>query len=430
MRTLPTSEPSATSLSLPLSLEICTVGTELLLGDIVDTNAAYIARRLAGIGVNVFYRSGVGDNLQRICEVIDGALSRSDAVILTGGLGPTQDDLTAEALSRVFEAPMVVHEETEARIRSRIERLNIKVGESTYRMAKIPAGAEALMNRVGQAPGIWIERAGKLAIALPGVPSEMIDIMEHEVLPRIGKLPGQSSILQSRVLRLVGISESLAEEKIIDLIHGQTNPTIAPYAGKGELKLRITARAADAEAADSLLSTTEAAIRTRLGAFIYGTDEESLQVAVARLLIEGKHTIATAESCTAGLVAAALTETPGSSAYLLAGEIVYSNDAKAKMLGVPQAILETHGAVSAETAGAMASGVRRLHGVDIGVSITGIAGPDGGSEAKPVGLVYIGVADHNGIQVEERRFPGTRADVRARSVVAALQILFRRLTQS
>lgn len=430
MSTLPNSDPTPTSLSLPLSVEICTVGTELLLGDIVDTNAAYLARRLAGIGVNVFYRSGVGDNLDRICEVIDGALSRSDAVVLTGGLGPTQDDLTAEALSRVFAAPLEVHEETAARIRSRVERLNLKVAESTYRMAKIPAGAEALPNRVGQAPGIWIERAGKLAIALPGVPSEMMDIMEHEALPRIGRLPGHSSILQSRVLRLVGISESLAEENILDLIQGQTNPTIAPYAGKGELRLRITARAADAQAAESLLSQTEGAIRLRLGAYIYGTDEESLQAAVARLLLEQQQTIATAESCTAGLVAAALTETPGSSAYLLGGEIVYSNEAKSQILGVSEAVLEAHGAVSVEAAGAMASGVRRLHGVDIGVSVTGIAGPGGGSEAKPVGLVYIGVADRNGIQIEERRFAGTRADVRARSVVAALQILFRRLTLS
>ena len=419
---------TASSPGLETGLEICTVGTELLLGDIVDTNAAYIARRLASIGVNVYYRSGVGDNLERIQTVIRHALSRCDGVILTGGLGPTRDDITVEALAGVFDEPIVQDPETEQRIRDRVERLGMRIAPSTYRMAMIPRGATALTNPVGAAPGIWIEKAGKIAIALPGVPSEMRALMDQEVIPRLqARTSGDPAVLRSRVLRMVGIAESLAEEKILDLIDAQSNPTIAPYIGSGELKIRITARAATEVDAFAMIAETETAVRARLGSFVFGVDEETMEISVGRLLLERGLRIATAESCTAGLLTAALTELPGSSGYFVGGEITYSDEAKQRTLSVPAMTLETYGAVSAQTAAAMAEGVRNLHRVDIGISITGIAGPGGGSTEKPVGLVHFGYADSQGVDTEQRVFGGPRSEIRQRSVIAALQLLLRKL---
>jgi nicotinamide-nucleotide amidase len=412
-----------------LSAEICTVGTELLLGQTVDTNSAYIAQQLAKVGVNVYYRSGVGDNLARIEAVMRLALSRADVLVLTGGLGPTQDDLTAEALSHVFDVSMELHAETDARIRERVARLRLQIAESSYRMAMVPRGAVVMANEVGAAPGLWLEKAGKIAIALPGVPSEMKDLVDREVVPRLRTLTARSpALIRSRVLRLVGIAESLAEEKILDLIQDQGNPTLAPYAGAGEVKVRITARAPDESTAVAMIEETEARVRERLGPFIYGADEETLDRVVGRLLIERGLTIATAESCTAGLLAAALTEMPGSSAYLMAGAVTYSNEAKERTLGVPAAAIEQFGAVSAETAEAMARGIRRVYETDLGISVTGIAGPGGGSAEKPVGLVYFGLASGNAVTTERRLFHGSRSDIRRRSVTAALQMIYRRIT--
>ena len=422
------STPEVTSRGL--SAEICTVGTELLLGETVDTNAVYLAQQLARIGVDVFYRSGVGDNLPRVCETIRTALSRSNAVILTGGLGPTLDDLTAEAIARVFDVPLHLDAPTVEKIRTRIERQGLKVADSTYRQARVPDGAIPLRNEVGQAPGIWIERDGKLAIALPGVPSEMKDMMIREVIPRLQTLTAQSSsVIRSRVLRMVGITESLAEERIIDLIRAQANPSIAPYAGSGEVRLRLTARAPNELAAANLLDEIELRVRQRLGEFIYGSDSDTLQDVVGRLLLERHLTIATAESCTAGMIAAALTEMPGSSGYLVGGEVVYSNESKIKMLGVPRETIDSAGAVSRETAAAMATGARLLHDVDIGVAVTGIAGPGGGTDAKPVGLVFLGMATHDAIHIERRVFGGDRSTIRKRTVTAALQMLQQFLRQ-
>jgi len=412
-----------------MNAEIICIGTELLLGQTVDINSAYLARELADLGINLFHKSTVGDNLGRIVPLLRQAWNRSDLVILSGGLGPTQDDLTREAVAELLGEPLEFREEAWEEIVTYFKKIGRPLPESNRRQAMFPASARVLPNRLGTAPGLLVESAGKYLFAFPGVPRELIGLWEEQARPFLKRILTETGhpVLTSKMVRMIGIGESAMEERVMDLIRHQTNPTIAPYVGKGDVLLRITARG-DSEA-DNLrrIDALYQQIRERLGEYIYGTDEETLEEVVGRQLLARGWTLATAESCTGGLIGHRLTLVPGSSSYYLGGVISYSNQLKTQLLQVPEAILREHGAVSEATAKAMAEGVRRLTGADVGIGVTGIAGPGGGTETKPVGLVYYSVALPERTVVEHRVFPYNREGNKEAAARAVLGLLWKTL---
>jgi competence/damage-inducible protein CinA-like protein len=383
--------------------EIVSVGTEHLLGQITDTNAVWLCNVLAGLGIAVYYRSTVGDNVARVQEVFREALGRVDLVITTGGLGPTDDDLTVAAVADVLGLPMERNEEAWTHVQEFFRRRNRPLTSQQQKQAMMPRGARMIPNTRGSAPGVIVEHEGKTLIFTPGVPREMKGMIEDHVVPylRARGLAG-SDVIRSRILR-VALGESIVEDRVRDLMRAGTNPTIAPYAHTGECHLRITARGQEAEV-DGLLDETELAIRERLGRAIYAVGEQTLEETVARQLADAGLTIAVAESCTGGLIAHRLTRTPGASMYLDGGVVAYSNAAKSRWLGVPADTIARHGAVSAEVARAMADGARAQAETDLAVSTTGIAGPSGGTPDKPVGLVFIALAHAGGTDLREMRY--------------------------
>ena len=404
--------------------EILSVGTELLLGQIVDSNAAYLGRTLAGLGIDLYYKSTVGDNEGRVIDTLRRARDRADLIITSGGLGPTEDDLTKECIAQVFEEELVLHEPSLEQIRAFFARRGVhNMPERNVKQALIYANGRMLHNPNGTAPGALLEKDGKIVISLPGPPNEMIPMVENHVIPLLSeRLEGKRQYLVTRVVRFIGIGESAVEEQVQDLIHG-TNPTLAPLAHTGEVHLRIGAKAESPEEAEALIVPLETELRRRVGRFIYGVDKTTLEAAVIDLLKARGKTAACAESCTGGGLGARFTSIPGSSAAFLGGVIAYSNDAKVKLLGVDPGLLAAHGAVSAPVAEAMARGAQERLGADFAVSITGIAGPDGGTAEKPVGLVYVGVATPDRVYATENHFIGIREDVRRRSTQIALQLL-------
>lgn len=413
-----------------MQVELLSVGTELLLGQIVDTNAAYLAGKLSELGVNVFYKTTVGDNTERLAAALRISLGRSDVVLATGGLGPTEDDITAAVMAEVMGVPLVADEESAETIRSFARSRGITLLANLLKQARVPEGAMVVPNPVGTAPGFIVTRDTKCVIALPGVPAEMTAMAEQTVLPYLAqRAAGEDggTVILSRTLRLAGLGESQAEAGIADLIGRQSNPTLAPYAKTYEVHLRITAKAADRAAAERLIAPVEAQIRARLGDHVYGADEETLEATTGELLRKQGLTLALAESCTGGLISHRMTNTPGSSDYFLAGVTAYSNENKVHLLGVPAETIAQHGAVSAETAGAMAAGVRRATGAALGLAVTGIAGPAGGTPDKPVGLVWLGYSDEDGTTTEEVRLRGTRILVKERAAQYALFLLYRKL---
>jgi nicotinamide-nucleotide amidase len=411
-----------------MDLELLSVGTELLLGEIVDTNAAFLAEKLSEFGINVYHKTTVGDNAERLAAALRVILSRADVVLATGGLGPTEDDITAAVIADVMGVDLVDDEVSGEKIRSFARQRGLTPLGSLLKQARVPRGAITVPNPVGTAPGFIHVRDGKTAIALPGVPAEMRAMAEQTVLPYLAGRAGAEggAVIVSRILRLAGIGESQAEAEIPDLIRG-SNPTVAPYAKTFEVHLRIGARAANREAAEAMIAPVEAEIRRRVGRHVYGVDGETLEVAVGAMLRASGKTLALAESCTGGLIGHRITNVPGSSDYLLASLVTYSNEAKVKLLGVPEAMIAERGAVSEETARAMAEGVRAACGADVGISVTGIAGPTGGTETRPVGLTYIAVSDDAGTVVEEHRLRGDRPMVKERAAQTALYMLYRRL---
>jgi nicotinamide-nucleotide amidase len=412
-----------------MQVELVSVGTELLLGQIVDTNAAYLAGKLSELGISVYHKTTVGDNAERLAAALRITLGRSDVVLATGGLGPTEDDITAAAVAEVMGVGLVEDEATSERIRSFARFRGIRLLDSLLRQALVPCGAEVLPNPVGTAPGFIISRDTKTLIALPGVPTEMRGMAEQSVFPYLADRLGQtaSGVIISHVLRIAGMGESQAEAAISDLIREQTNPTIAPLAKIHEVFLRLTARAPDRTAAERLIAPVEAEIRTRLGEHIYGADDETLESVVGGMLTDARLTMAVAESCTGGLIGHRITNVPGSSEYFLSSVTAYSNESKTRLLGVSNDTLRQHGAVSAATAAAMAEGVRQLAAADIGLSVTGIAGPGGGTTEKPVGLVYLGRSDASGTVTEELRLRGERRMIKERAAQMALYLLYRTL---
>lgn len=408
-----------------MQAQILSVGTEILLGDIINTNARYIARRLADMGISVYYQSVVGDNPSRLRKEYELAFKRADMVIATGGLGPTNDDLTKEVAADYFGKRLVVDQCSLKKIEDYFARTGRAMPDSNRKQAYLPEGAVILPNKNGTAPGCIINEDNKTLVLLPGPPREMAPMFEEEVVPYLEQF--QDSVMVSKILRVLGLGESLMTERIRDIIDSQRNPTIAPYAKEGESILRITAKARDREEAEGLIAPLERQIRERLGENVYGIDDDTIEDVVAEMLIKKGLTISTAESCTGGFLAAALINHPGISSSFIEGAITYSNEAKMKRLGVKKETLDSFGAVSSRTAYEMADGIARSAGTDIGISVTGIAGPDGGTPEKPVGLVYVGLYIRGSVSTIKLNLVGDRGHIRRLTVLRALDELRRRL---
>ena len=411
-----------------LTAEVIAVGTELLLGQITDTNATHICQRLAEIGVDVHFRSTVGDNSERMTSVLRTALERADVVIVTGGLGPTGDDITREVIAELTDRPLEVVPEAEERLREFFAVRHPGMPPSNLKQAMVPHGAQLLPNDHGTAPGLIVQHDGSTIIAIPGPPHEMEAMLRDSVLPYLRqRRGGRAQITKSRVLRLVGIGESAAVQQIADLLDTQTDPTIAPLASPGEVRLRITTKAECDADADRKIAGVEEQIRARLAAYIFGADDQTLESVVGELLRQRRTTLAVAESCTGGLIASRITDVPGSSEYFVGGLAAYSNEIKTELLGISPGLLQAKGAVSEAVVLHMARSVRECLGADLGLATTGIAGPTGGTTDKPVGLVYIALADDHGPVCERHRMFGDRSQVKYRTSQAALDLLRRKL---
>jgi nicotinamide-nucleotide amidase len=409
--------------------EIIGIGTELLLGQIVNTNAAWIGQRLADVGWDCLRQTAVGDNEERITTAIRDALERADAAILTGGLGPTQDDVTREAVAAVGGVRLIRHPEIEQWLRERFSRFGgARMAQMNLRQADIPEGARVIDNPVGTAPGLLVEVGGKPVYAVPGVPREMERMLEDVVLPDLAARAGQGRTIVSRTLRTAGLGESALAERLTPMWEAfkDGGVTMAYLASAGEVRIRLTAVGGTREEALAEIVPVEAAIRETLGDIVYALDDETLEARVAHLLTGSNRTLGTAESVTAGLVGARITTVPGSSDFYLGGVISYATEAKASVLGVDPDVLAELGPVSEATAGAMAEGVRRLLGASVGLATSGVAGPaeQGG---QPVGTVCLGVADAAGTVTRKIRAPGDRAQIRAWATTSALDLLRCRL---
>lgn len=404
--------------------EIVSVGTELLLGQIVDTNAAYLSRLLPEFGITLHYRVTVGDNEARLVEALKLALSRSDLVFTIGGLGPTEDDLTKETVAQVVGDEMVLDEESARQLREFFAARGIEMPKSNLKQAMVPGRGKKLPNPLGTAPGAAFEtQDGKVIIVLPGPPREFIPMVDERVVPYLRERLGTSSgIIKSRILRVAGLGESSVEDKVKHLLKS-ANPTLAPYAKTGEVHLRVTAKAENTNEADALIDGMDREVVGVLGHHVFGRDEETLEEVVVKSLVEHGLTLSLAESCTGGLIANRITDIPGSSDAFLMGVVSYSNQAKMDLLGVDEQLLIDHGAVSEEVARAMAEGARMRAGSDIAVSVTGIAGPTGATPTKPVGLVYVALSAENGTVVQKCQFGGSRLDVKLRTSQTALDMI-------
>ena len=411
-------------------VELISVGTELLLGNIVNTNARFLAEKCALLGLSMYNQVVVGDNRERLADAVKTALSRSDLVILTGGLGPTEDDLTKETCAEAMGYGLVEDAHTRARIEEYFKNSIFKeIPDNNWKQAMVPEGAIVLDNNNGTAPGLILEKDGKRAVLLPGPPNEMIPLFQGQVEPYLQKL--RPELIVSRMVKICGKGESQVEDELLDLIDKQTNPTIATYAKTGEVHVRVTASAPNEETAERLIKPVVKEIKRRFGMAVYSIrEEETLEMAVVRLLKKYDLTVATAESCTGGLVAGRIVNVPGASDVFREGFITYSNKAKRKHLDVSKNTIKKYGAVSKETAREMAVGGVFATDSDICVAITGLAGPGGGTEEKPVGLVYMACCLGDNVTVEKYQCKGNREKIREQSVVRALDLVRRTILQT
>lgn len=372
-----------------MNAEIISVGTELLLGQVINTDTAIVAKELSALGINMLYSAVVGDNPERLEEAVKAAINRSDLLIMTGGLGPTEDDLTKETVAKAAGKKLVMHEESLRKIESYFN--HVKVADVQKKQAMLPEGCEVFENNNGTAPGCAFKAEnGCVIIMLPGPPSELKPMLTESAVPYLQI--EQNSVIVSHNVHVYGRGEALVGEMVSDLLEG-SNPTVAPYAKEGEMFLRVTAKAENEDEANEMCRPVIEEIEARLGEFIYGVDIESLEELVVNLLREQGKRIAFAESCTGGLLAKRITDIPGSSEVFEMGCVTYSNAVKEQILGVSSETLNKYGAVSEQTAREMAEGIYKISGADVGVAVTGIAGPGGGSEEKPVGLAYIALCD-------------------------------------
>lgn len=409
-----------------MTVELISVGTEILLGNIINTNAAYLSVRCAELGLSLYYETSVGDNEVRLRDVLINAISRSDIVILTGGLGPTADDLTKEVTAKTLGLNLILDSHTKERISEYFKRVSItSIPESIWKQADVIEGGIVINNSNGTAPGLIVEtQDGKRVILLPGPPNEMIPMFDNDIFPYLNKL--QPSVFYSAMVKICGIGESKVEEEIKDLMDQQDNPTIAPYAKTGEVHLRVTASAESLEEGKKLVKPIVKELKSRFMENIYTTKEsETLEGKVVKLLKKHNLTLATAESCTGGLFTGRIVNVPGASEILNSGFITYSNKSKKQFLDVSNNTLNEFGAVSEKTASEMAKGAAKATDSNVAIAITGLAGPDGGTKEKPVGLVYIACYLDGEITVKEYHFRGNRLKIREYSVVNALDLLRR-----
>jgi len=407
--------------------EIISVGTEILLGQIVDTNSAYLARKLALLGINLFRKTVVGDNAERIKETVGEALKRSDILILTGGLGPTQDDLTKEAVSELLGKKLLLNKKIAEQIQNKISHYHHRISkEAVFKQAMIPLSAAVIPNRVGTAPGIILgiifEENKKTIILLPGVPEELKVMVEEEVVPYfLAKIP-QKEVIKSRILKVWGMGESEVERTISCIMDEQLNPTVALLAKREGTCIRITAKFTPAKV-DEEIKRVENKIREKLGNYIYGVDGQTMESVVGSLLKKRGLTLSLAESCSGGLLSHRVTNVPGSSDYYLGGVVSYSNEVKCSLLGVPEKLIREKGAVSEEVAKGMAKGARKVGKAHLGIGITGIAGPGGETSDKPVGLVYIALSSDKEDVCKRFIFSGGREMIKWRASQSALNML-------
>lgn len=397
--------------------EVLCVGTELLLGDIVNTNAAFLSTELAAMGFAVYHHSVVGDNPERLRRALELALSRSELVVMSGGLGPTKDDLTKETVASYFGLELELREDCLEEIRSYFARTGRVMSENNSKQAMIPRGARVLTNRYGTAPAIAISEQGKTVIMLPGPPVELIPIFHEEVVPYLRERCGAT--IFSRNVNIFGMGESAVAEKLDRLLCESQNPTVAPYCKEGEVRLRVTARAKDERTAAEMCDRVVAEIlQSEVGGFVYGIDAPSMEKVLVDKLHESGLKLSAAESCTGGLIAKRITDIPGCSDVFLGGCVTYTNEVKQRLLGVSALTLEEYGAVSEQSATEMARGVRERTGSDIGISATGIAGPGGGSDKTPVGTVYLGISTVDGESVRKLSLSSRRSREFIRTVAA------------
>jgi len=411
------------------SVEIVTIGTEILLGHLVDTNAPHVARELADHGVDVYAKHSVGDNADRLAAMLDGVLERADGAVTTGGLGPTVDDLTKDAVARAVGKTLVLHEPSLRAIEERFKIFNRPMTDNNRRQAYLPEGCVVLDNPHGTAPGfVALRDDGKFVACMPGVPREMKPMLAERLIPWLVERFGLREAIHTKTLHTVGIGESALDSKIEDLFRTLENPKIAVLAHGGRVDVKLMAKARSREEADALIEPVAAELRKRIGSGYFGDDDTTLAAAIVARLAERGLTLGTAESCTGGAVADAIVEVAGASAAFRGAVVAYANEVKTALLNVPERTLAEHGAVSEETAVAMARGGRERLAADVVIAVTGIAGPQGGTQEKPVGLVWFALAFGDG-EIETRRltFPGDRTDIRERATVAALGLLWRRI---
>ncbi|MBF7083044.1 competence/damage-inducible protein A [Desulfallas sp. Bu1-1] len=407
-----------------MQAEIIFTGNKLLLGEILNTNAQYLGRELFELGIEVLLHTTVGDNRTMLQSVLHNSFSRVDLLIITGGLGPAADDLIKETVADFWGLDMVLDEQTLRRIEKILAERGVTLTENLRKQALIPRGALVLSNPAGIAPGLLIRKEDKTVILLPGSPGELRAVFEGSAKKHLEAVAGGGIIMHSKVFKVTGISESQVQKKL-NGGNSWDNPSISYVAIPGEVHVRITARADSERKARELLNQHSVLVEDKLEDYIFGRDNEVLEEVVGRLLVERGMTVSLAESCTGGQVMKRLSDIAGSSRYLLGGVVAYSNEVKISLLGVPRETINRYGAVSEQTARSMAEGVRKLTGSSLGIGITGIAGPDGGTPEKPVGLVYIALADKDNVFCRGYRFPGQRRGVRSGAANASLNMLRR-----
>lgn len=409
-----------------MDAEIIAVGSELLTPQHTDTNSLYLTDKLNSLGILVRFKVIVGDSKDDLGAVFRAALARSPLILITGGLGPTEDDLTRDVVAEILERPMHEVAEIRQRIQERYARLGRPMPENNLRQAQVPEGADWLENRNGTAPGIWIEHQEAIVVLLPGPPRELEPLFEATCMPRLERRSGGERI-RTRVYKIVGLPESEVDHRIAPLYKPFKDVATTILAVMGSIEVHLRARAATDQEAEARLSALGDKIELALGDHVYSTKGESMEEVVGMYMVMRQKTVAVAESCTGGLLAERLTRISGSSNYFLGGAVCYSNELKTRLAGVPADLIQTHGAVSKPVAQAMAEGVRARSGAAIGVGITGVAGPNGGTPDKPVGLVFISLADERGTQVREFHFPGSRDRVRHWASQMALEMMRRRI---
>ncbi len=409
-----------------MDAEIIAVGSELLTPYRLDTNSLFLTEKLNSIGIEVRFKTVVGDVPEHLRAAFEAALARSDLIILIGGLGPTEDDINRGVVSEVLNRPLHPVPEIVERIAARYARTGRKMPQNNVRQALVPEGAEWLENKNGTAPGIWIEHDRALVMMLPGPPHELKALFEAQCLPRLERLaPGEQ--IRTRVLKVAGLPESEVDARVLPLYKPYQNPVTTILSSSGAIEVHLRAHAPSAEEAERLLTGLSEKMELALGDHVFSTRGETIEEVVGMYLVMKQKTLATAESCTGGLLSERLTRVAGSSDFFLGGVVCYSNALKTSLVGVAPSLLEKHGAVSRPVAQALAEGIRRRTSASLGIGITGIAGPGGGTPQKPVGLVFIGLADERGTEVREFRFPGDRERIRLLSSQFALEMLRRRV---